>query len=106
MKQKQVRLSPETHKLLMQHKVDTGMDMQTTVARAVERELSIGEWVTSENEKHYCSNCDEFAMTHLVLSFKMGEHYSVEEYLTNRCPNCGTKMKQTAISSVLAVNKF
>ena len=55
-----------------------------------------GEWVeTSEclsSPKHYCSKCEIFARTHLVLSFVSSYQYRIEEYLDDFCPNCGVKM--------------
>ena len=89
MQDKQVRLSPQTHKLLMQYKVDTGMDIQTIVAMAVEREIVVGEWVITptldENKKLYICDCG--CATDVVLG-------ASAERMMNYCSNCGTKMKQ------------
>lgn len=55
-----------------------------------------GEWVeTSEclsSSKHYCSKCEKFAKTHLVISFNSTPQFHIEEYLDDYCPNCGARI--------------
>ena len=96
MKDKQVRLSPQTHKLLMQHKVDTGMDIQTIVARAVERECKVGEWTPYEWELIGVSESVVCGTSYCCSKCKITENG--EPYISRDmfpfCPHCGTKMKQ------------
>ncbi|MDO5559403.1 MAG: hypothetical protein Q4F95_07355 [Oscillospiraceae bacterium] len=60
-------------------------------------EVKHGEWIKTsqtmfpEQSKHYCSECENFANTHLVFHMKTNS-YSLEEYLDNYCPHCGAKM--------------
>ena len=50
-----------------------------------------GRWIyDSSSGKHFCSSCDEYA-----LSFKKGTLYGGDLYevcLTDYCPNCGCLM--------------
>ena len=56
-----------------------------------------GKWIETSDclatPKHYCSRCEIFAHTHLVLSLNSTAQYRIEEYLDNYCPNCGAKME-------------
>jgi hypothetical protein len=50
-----------------------------------------GRWLyDSGSGKHFCSACDEFALSFRKDRWAVGELYEV--FLTDYCPHCGAKM--------------
>ena len=50
-----------------------------------------GRWLSdSVSGKHFCSACDEFALSFRKDRWSVGELYEV--FLTDYCPHCGAKM--------------
>ena len=56
-----------------------------------------GKWIETSDclatPKHYCSRCEIFAHTHLVLSLNSTAQYRIEACLDDYCPNCGARME-------------
>ena len=54
-------------------------------------EVVHGRWLYDmRNGKHFCSACNERALSYKVEPRWHGEHYEV--FFTDYCPNCGAKM--------------
>ena len=68
--------------------VEATIDAQDTVDAV---EVVHGRWLyDSGSGKHFCSACDEFALSFKKDRWAVGELY--ETFLTDYCPNCGAKM--------------
>lgn len=52
-----------------------------------------GRWLyDSGSGKHFCSACDEFALSYKKDRWAVGELY--ECFLSDFCPNCGADMRE------------